>query len=304
MSVELHAATDSTPLPSNRPPGAGRATAGVGPAWFGHFGPIRSAAYGILLLWLLLVLVAVLIPELFTRTDMLAADPSSPLIAPNAEHWFGTDQLGRDEFARVVHGLRLSLGIGVGAMLISAIVGTLFGLLAGLGSTAADEVVSRGMDVLSAFPAILLAMLIIAFTQPGALNLTIAIGIASIPKFARVVRAETLVVRRADYVTHSIMFGASRAAGVVRHVLPNVLSLIPVLAMIDVGTSVIAGSGLSFLQLGVQPPTPELGVMLAESRNFFGVAWWLAIFPGAVLSLTVIALTTLGTLTQKALARR
>ena len=257
----------------------------------------------LLALWLLAVVVAVFLPQVFVPGSPLEASPADALQAPSPQHLLGTDQLGRDQFTRIVYGLRYSLGIGVGAMAVSVVFGVLFGLVAGLGGWFVDEVLARFIDIISAFPAVLLALLVIAFTEPGIVNLTIAVGISAIPKFARVIRAETVRVRTSDYVTHAVTFGARRSRLVLRHVLPNTLTLIPVLAMIDVGTAIIAGSGLSFLQLGPQPPTPELGVMLSESRNLFAFAWWLAVFPGVVLSLTVIALTVVGSRLQRTLRR-
>ncbi|WP_430786050.1 ABC transporter permease [Actinoplanes sp. G11-F43] len=242
---------------------------------------------------LALVATAVAGPALFAG-DPLAADPMHVLEAPSAAHWFGTDQLGRDVFDRVVHGARHSLSIGVAATVIAVGAGILLGLLAGLTHRYADEALSRGFDALSAFPLVLLALLFIAIAGTGTASLIVAIGIATLPHYARVVRAQTLVVRRAPYVTHAVAFGTSRTRLVLRHVLPNVLGPIPVLAMIGLGEAVLIAAGLSFLGLGPQPPSPEWGAMLSEGRGYLHIAWWASILPGAAVTATVISLTVIG----------
>ncbi|GGN69087.1 peptide ABC transporter permease [Actinoplanes lobatus] len=242
---------------------------------------------------LALALTAVAWPSLFAG-DPLAADPLHVLEAPSAAHWFGTDQLGRDVFDRVVHGARHSLSIGVAATVIAVGAGILLGLLAGLTHRAADEVLSRGFDALAAFPLVLLALLFIAIAGTGTVSLIVAIGIATLPHYARVVRAQTLVVRQAPYVTHAVAFGASRTRLVLRHVLPNVLGPIPVLAMIGLGEAVLIAAGLSFLGLGPQPPSPEWGAMLSEGRGYLHIAWWASVLPGCAVTATVISLTVIG----------
>ncbi|MFI5841804.1 ABC transporter permease [Catenuloplanes sp. NPDC051500] len=233
-------------------------------------------------------------PQLLGAGDPLAANPLDALLPPSAAHWFGTDQLGRDVFDRVVHGARHSLTIGVTATLIAVASGVLLGLLAGLAHRWADEALARSFDALSAFPMLLLALLFIALAGTGTLSLTVAIGIATLPHYARVVRAQTLQIRQLGYVTQAVAFGRSRTRIVVRHVLPNVLGPIPVVAIIGLGESVLAASGLSFLGMGPQPPSPEWGAMLAEGRNYLSVAWWSGILPGVAVTLTVISLTVTG----------
>ncbi|GGM21909.1 ABC transporter permease [Dactylosporangium sucinum] len=244
--------------------------------------------------FLAVVLVAVAAPGLVAGADPLAADPMRALEAPSAAHWFGTDQLGRDVFTRVVHGARYSLSIGVASTLLSVVVGGLVGLVAGLAPRAVDEVLSRALDVLSAFPEVLLALLFIAFTEPGTGSLVLAIALAFAPRYGRMVRAQTLLVRRSGYVEQAVTFGLSRVRLVWRHVLPNVLGPLPILATIGLGAAVVNAAALSFLGMGPQPPSPEWGAMLSESRNYLRVAWWAAILPGATLTLTVIALTAVG----------
>ncbi|MEV0245102.1 ABC transporter permease [Nocardia sp. NPDC050712] len=241
-----------------------------------------------------LVAVAVLAPDVLAGSDPLEADPLAAQLPPSAQHWFGTDHLGRDVFTRVVHGARYSLLIGVTAVAIAVLAGTLLGLLAGLARGALDELITRFLDVVSAFPDLLLALVLISFTGPGTTNLIFALGIASIPRFARVVRAQTLVVQESGYVEQARTFGLTRATLVRRHVLPHAVAQVPILATIGLGTAILGAAGLSFLGMGPQPPEPEWGAMLAEGRNYLRNAWWIAVLPGVAVTATVIAVSSLG----------
>ncbi|SOE94350.1 peptide/nickel transport system permease protein [Burkholderia sp. D7] len=256
---------------------------------------------GVLLagLFLLALAVAIAYPPLVTHFDPLTSDIAQTLQPPGAQHWFGTDRIGRDVFSRVIYGARYSLLIGLASMLVSLAIGLVIGMMAGLGKRLTDESASRVFDVLSAFPPILLSLFVVTFLGQGIVNIAIAVGIAGIPKFGRVLRSQTLVVRRADYVTHAVSYGLSRSRVFLRHVLPNVLVVVPVIATIDIGSAIIAVSGLSFLGLGPQPPTPEWGVMLAEGRDVLRVAWWPSVFPGLALTLTVIAFSVIGKFLQR-----
>jgi len=238
--------------------------------------------------------VAVAAPGLLTGVDPLAADPLHALEAPSAAHPFGTDHLGRDVFSRVVYGARHSLSIGVAATSLAVVAGVLLGLAAGLSPRWLDEVLARSFDVLATFPELLLALLVIAVTGPGTANVIFAIGLAAIPNLARVVRAQAFVVRRAGYVEQAITFGLPRPLLIFRHVLPNVLGPVLVLATILLAQAIIAASALSFLGMGPQPPAPEWGAMLSEARNYLRVAWWQALFPAAAVAATVVSLTAAG----------
>jgi peptide/nickel transport system permease protein len=263
-----------------------------------HPGLLVAAAF------LLVVAAATAAPSLLTGVDPIAADPLQAQLPPGIDHWFGTDQLGRDVFSRVVHGARYSLLIGVSAMLIAVIVGSLLGLLAGLARGWVDEVITRFLDVVSAFPDLLLALVLISFTGPGTGNLIFALGVASIPRFARVVRAQTFVVAESGYVEQAKTFGLTRATLVWRHVLPHAIAQVPVLATIGLGTAIIGAAGLSFLGMGPQPPVPEWGAMLSEGRSYLRNAWWVAVWPGISITLTVISVSALGRRWQAAFEGR
>lgn len=245
-------------------------------------------------LFLLLVATATIWPHFVTAADPLLADPLQAQLPPSIEHWFGTDHLGRDVFSRVVYGARYSILIGVSAIAIAALAGSLLGLVAGLACGAVDELISRFLDVVSSFPDLLLALVLISFTGPGTVNLIFALGVASVPRFARVVRAQTFVIARSGYVEQAKTFGLSRFTLVTRHVLPHAIAQVPILATIGLGSTIIQAAGLSFLGMGPQPPTPEWGAMLAEARNYLRVAWWIGIWPGLAITLTVIAISILG----------
>ncbi|WP_299107342.1 ABC transporter permease subunit, partial [uncultured Bradyrhizobium sp.] len=188
--------------------------------------------------------------------------------------------------------LAVSVAVGLG-------LGVILGIIAGQRNRILDESVSRLFDMLSSFPGVLLAMLIVTFLGQGMLNIAIAVGIAGIPKFGRVVRAQTQLVRDADYVTQATIYGLSQRQVFLRHVLPNVLVAIPIIATVYIGSTILIVSGLSFLGLGPQPPTPEWGVMLAESRDVLRVAWWPGVFPGLAITATVIAFSVVGNFLQK-----
>ncbi|GEM29472.1 peptide ABC transporter permease [Nocardia neocaledoniensis NBRC 108232] len=241
-----------------------------------------------------LVALAVAAPGVLAGSDPLAADPLTAQLPPSAQHWFGTDHLGRDVFSRVVHGARYSLLIGVTAVAIAVVAGSVLGLLAGLARGRLDELITRFLDVVSSFPDLLLALVLISFTGPGTANLIVALGIASIPRFARVVRAQTLVVQESGYVEQARTFGLTRATLVWRHVLPHAVAQVPILATIGLGTAILGAAGLSFLGMGPQPPEPEWGAMLAEGRNYLRNAWWIGVLPGVAVTATVIAVSSLG----------
>ena len=241
-----------------------------------------------------LLVVCTLAPWLFTTADPLRADIANALQAPSPKHPFGTDQSGRDVFARVLYGSRFSLAIGFGATLIALVSGLVIGALAGMMHWVGDTVLSRAIEIVMAFPEFLLALIVIAVIGPGGTSLLVAVAIAVIPAYARVARVQTLVVKRAGYVEAARTLGVSRTATIVRHVIPNTLGPLLVMAAMGIGTAITAAAGLSFLGLGPKPPTPEWGLILSEGRNFLASAWWIAVFPGLVIAATVIATSTVG----------
>jgi peptide/nickel transport system permease protein len=244
--------------------------------------------------FLALLLLAALVPTLFTQLDPVDAEIADALRPPSAEHLFGTDQSGRDVFARVVHGARYSLLVGFGASAIALLVGLVIGLVSGLSPRPVDAVLGRFVVIAMAFPEFLVALLVVAIVGAGEGSLVLAIAIAAIPAYARVARSQTLVVRSSSYVRSATALGVPRAASIVRHVIPNTLGPLLVMATIGVGTAIVTAAGLSFLGLGPEAPTPEWGVILSEGRNLLDRAPWVAVFPGVVLTLTVISTSVVG----------
>lgn len=265
-----------------------------------------TADIGTLLCALILVLfvLAALWPQLLTGQDPLAADRALILAPPGPGHPLGTDEIGRDVYARIVYGARSSLVLGFGAVLISLVVGTVLGLLAGLSNRVISTITLRLTDIGAAFPELVLAILILALFGGGLATATIAIGIAGIPYYVRVVRGETLRVRTSTYIEASRGMGLSRATVLGRHVLPNAVRPVVVIATIGLGGATLAGAALSFLGLGSPPPTPEWGSMLSNARNFLTLGWWAAVFPGFAITLFVISTTVLGRRLQARLEGR
>jgi len=248
---------------------------------------------------LAVIVVAAAFPDALAPYDPLAVEPTQTLAPPSGAHPLGTDENGRDVLSRIVYGTRSSLLLGFGAIAIGLLAGTVLGLLAGLGARWLDAVLMRTMDVGLAFPELLLALVVIAVAGGGTRNALLAIGIASTPSYARLVRAQTLGVRRAGYVEAARATGLSEAAVVLRHVLPNAVKPVLVLATIGVGTATVAGAALSFLGLGTTPPTPEWGSMLSSARNFIELSWWYGLFPGLAITVLVLSTSVLGRYLQR-----
>lgn len=265
----------------------------------------------IVLLVLLLMVLGSLAAPWLAQHDPLALDlESSRFIPPffadggSFKHPFGTDGSGRDVFARVLYGGRISLLLGFLPVALGAGLGVPFGLLSGYLGGRVDDLLMRINDCLLAFPAILLALILVAFLGQGILNLMVAVGIAYAPTFARVARSAALGERSKDYVTSAHANGASLARILFRHVLPNILNSVVVVATMSFASALLESAGLSFLGLGVRPPTPEWGAMLAEGKADFYQAWWTLVFPGAAIFLTVLCLNMLGDSLRDALDPR
>ncbi|GAB2968688.1 ABC transporter permease [Frigoribacterium salinisoli] len=251
----------------------------------------------------LLVLAAVA-PGLLAPADPLAVSPVDAFSPPSLAHPLGTDESGRGLWTRVVHGTGASLLIGLLATLLGTGLGVVLGVASGLGrgvaGRVADAGVGRLIEVLFALPGLLLALVVIAFTGPGALPATLAVGLATAPGYARIVRTQVATVRRSAMVEQAVVLGRSPATVLLRHVLPNALAPVVVLATLGVGQAVVWASSLSYLGLGSPPPAPEWGAMLAAGRTYLGSAWWMTVVPGLAVVVTAAASTVLG----RALTRR
>jgi peptide/nickel transport system permease protein len=245
-------------------------------------------------LFVLLLLIAAIQPGWLVAGDPLDANSRLAFSAPSSLFWLGADENGRDILTRLVYAVRPSLVLGVAATAVGLLLGTLLGLTAGLGPRWLDGAVMRVIDVLLAFPDLLLALVIITFFGQGQLNIILAIGIANVPRYARLVRAQTLVVRGAGYVEAATTLGLPRHLVIWRHVLPNAIKPILILATIGIGGNIVNGAALSFLGFGAAPPAPEWGGMLAMGRNYLANAWWLVAWPALAITLTVVSISAIG----------
>jgi peptide/nickel transport system permease protein len=241
----------------------------------------------------IMILLAILAP-IIAPYDPIAQDSAAIRAAPSAKHLFGADTFGRDIFSRVLYGGRMSLPVGFVAVSITAVIGVALGLIAGYYGGRIDTIVMRWVDLMLAFPGILLAMALVAILGTSLFNLMLAVGIAAIPEYTRVVRGTVLSAREAEYVMAARVSGTRDRAIVLRHILPNVLPPVIVLATLGIAGAIILGSTLSFLGLGIKPPTPEWGNMLSDGRSMIRHQWWVSFFPGLAIMLTVLAINLLG----------
>ncbi|MQA25285.1 MAG: ABC transporter permease subunit [Micromonosporaceae bacterium] len=253
----------------------------------------RNGKLGLVLTGALL-LVAIAAALGVTPYDPLAQESAQALDGPGARHWFGTDQFGRDIASRTFAGVAASLRVAALAVAVAALIGSLLGIVAGFFGGLVDAAVGRLADVLFAFPAILLALAIVAALGHGWLNTAIAIAVVYTPIFVRVARGPVLSVREHDYVKAGRVLGFSSARLLFRHVLPNVSAPIAVQVTLALSWAILTESGLSFLGLGAQPPEPSLGLMVSDARNLAAEAWWTLAFPAAMIVVAVIALNLLG----------
>ena len=214
--------------------------------------------------------------------------------APSAEFWFGTDQLGRDLLSRVLYGSRISLSLGLISVTLGAVPGITLGLLAGFYGGWVDTIISRFVDALLAFPSILLALLVIATLGPSLQNVMLAVGVATVPEFARLTRGSVLAIKALPYVDAARVVGAGGLRIMVLHILRNANAPLVVLATLQVGSAILIGAGLSFRGLGAQPPTPEWGLISAEGRQVLRKAWWISTCPGIAILSVVIACNLVG----------
>ncbi|MFD2092731.1 ABC transporter permease [Blastococcus deserti] len=281
--------------PAAPPPGAPVSFKPARPRWRETLGLLaRNPTAATAALVLLAIIVVAVFDEAFAPQAANAQDIANRLQPPSADHPFGTDDLGRDILSRVVLGASVSLTVGFLSVGLALVGGTLIGLLAGFYGRWVDDVLMRIMDMLFAFPAVLLAIAIVAIRDPGTFNTILAIAIVYVPIFARVTRASVLGVREEVYVRASRSVGASDLRLLTRHVLPNAAPPIIVQTSISLAFAVLAEAALSFLGLGTQPPNPSWGLMLAEGRGYIDLAWWLAFFPGIAIVITVLCFNLLG----------
>ncbi|HSJ57823.1 MAG TPA: ABC transporter permease [Anaerolineae bacterium] len=244
--------------------------------------------------FLALLAVGLAAAPLLTYHDPLAMAPDARLLPPGPQHLAGTDLFGRDVLSRLLYGGRRTLGIAVLAVLIAGVPGTALGLIAGYYGRWVDRLISWLVDVMLSFPSILLALTLVAALGPGTANVVLAVSVATIPNYTRLVRGQVLSARRQPYVRAAVTVGATNTRILLRHILPNVFSPILVLATLDLGWAILNASALSFLGLGVQPPAPEWGLMLNEGRAYLRTAPWVITAPGLAIAATVLAVNLLG----------
>jgi len=257
-----------------------------------HFRRNRGSVVALAVLSLI-VLAAIFAP-LLTHQNPLAQNLAQALQAPSSAHLFGTDEYGRDEFARILFGARTALETGLVVVLISLTVGTLWGLLSAFYGGLWDMVLMRVADVFMAFPFLLLALMIVAALGPGLMQAEIAIAITYMPVYARLVRSVGLGLKSLEFVQAAKSVGARDAAILWRHFLPNLLPTLLVQATLNVGTAIIDVAGLSFLGMGVQPPTADWGAMLSDGQNFILMSPWLVLAPGIAILVVVLAANLVG----------
>jgi peptide/nickel transport system permease protein len=250
----------------------------------------------------LVAVVAVTAPLLATHEPL--AISRAALQPPGADHWLGTDQLGRDIFSRILYGTRISLRVAAGAVSLALLAGTLIGLLAGYFGRWLDAALSRLTDVMFSLPDILLALVVMAVLGQSLGNLTLAIAIVYTPIFARVCRGAVLSVRQQPYIEAARALGVSHMRIIARHVLPNVLGPLIVQTTLSLAFAILAEAALSFLGLSGQTDAPSWGPMLRQGKDFMEIAWWLAVFPGLAITLTVLSFNVLGDALRDALDPR
>lgn len=254
----------------------------------------KMAVLGLVIL-IILVLLAVFANVIANYDNVvIKQNLSQRLQAPSAAHWLGTDEFGRDIFARLVHGTRVSLQVGIIAVGISIVIGGILGAIAGYYGGKLDNIIMRIMDIFLAVPSILLAIAIVSALGPSILNLMLAISISSVPSYARIVRASVLSIRDQEFIEAAKAIGASNTKIIFRHIIPNSLAPVIVQATLGVASAILSTAGLSFIGLGIQPPAPEWGSMLSGGRQYLRYAWWVTTFPGVAIMITILSLNLLG----------
>ena len=257
-----------------------------------RFSRNRTAMIGmavILILVLSAIFADIIAPEGIDNQDL-----NRTFVAPNSAHIMGTDNFGRDIFSRVVHGARTSLQVGFTAVGVGLLGGLIIGSIAGFYGGKLDNILMRGIDILISIPSILLAIAIVSALGPGLTNVMIAVGLAGIPSYTRVTRAAVLTIREWEFIEAARAIGANDFRIIVRHILPNCLAPIIVRATLGLSGAILSAAGLSFIGLGIQPPTPEWGFMLSDGRRFLRDHWHLVMFPGLAIVTVVLAINMVG----------
>ncbi|MHA7210009.1 ABC transporter permease [Arthrobacter sp. MDT1-65] len=257
---------------------------------------VRGTPIGV---WIAAALLAFLVlaavaPSVFLRQDPFEIDPANAFQSPDGAHLFGTDQNGRDVFSRVIAGTGQSLLLGLAATAIGLVLGGALGITAGVSGKWLDSAICRFVEILFAFPGLLLALIVIAVSGTGVVTAAIAVGVGSAPGYARMLRTQTLQVVAAPYVETALALGRSKSHILWHTIVPNVARPLFVLVTLGIGQAIVWASSLSFLGLGAQPPAAEWGAMLADGRNYLQVAWWIAAFPGIFITLAALTTTVVG----------
>lgn len=252
----------------------------------------KSAMFGLFIIFLLFF--CAIFADVIAPYGIDDQDLSRSLIKPNSEFWFGTDNFGRDIFSRIIYGSRISLLVGFVAVSISMITGGTLGAIAGFFGGRTDNIIMRAMDILLAIPSILLAISIVSALGPGLINVMIAVGISSIPSYARIVRASVITLKDQEFVEAARAVGTSNFRIITKHIIPNSLAPIIVQATLGVAGAILSAAGLSFIGLGIQPPTPEWGSMLSAGRQFIRDYSHISMFPGLVIMITIFGLNLFG----------
>ncbi|MFH1779213.1 MAG: ABC transporter permease [Candidatus Omnitrophota bacterium] len=252
----------------------------------------KLTLFGVIIVGIMAIL-AIFAPIVATY-DPNEINLKDALIGPSKEHLLGTDSLGRDLFSRMVYGARISLSVGFVAVGIAVLIGVLLGSIAGYYGSWIDSVISRFIDIMLCFPSFFLILSVIAILGPNILNIMVVIGITSWMGVARLIRAEILSLKEREFIEAARAIGASDLRIIVRHLIPNGIGPVLVSATLGVAGAILLESGLSFLGLGVQPPTPSWGNILTEAKSTLGIAWWITVFPGLAILITVLGYNLLG----------
>lgn len=242
---------------------------------------------------MVVLILAIFAPFIATH-DPMTVDTRSVLVAPSPRHPFGTDTLGRDIFSRIVYGSRISLSIGFLAVGIAVLIGIFFGSIAGYYGGRVDSIIMRFVDIMLCFPTFFLILAVIAVLEPSIVNIMIVIGATNWMGVARLIRAEILTLKERDYIAASRVMGGGDVWIITRHLIPNAIGPVLVSATLRIGGAILVESALSFLGIGVQPPVPSWGNILMDGKSTLGVAWWLTVYPGVFILLTVLAYNLLG----------